>query len=49
MGLFVASKPHHAALIKLLDESVISPDSTPEQLPGMIGSLIVQMSLLFSD
>ena len=48
-GLLVASKPHRAALIKLLDESVISPDSTPEQLPGMIGSLTVQKSLAFSD
>ena len=48
-GLLIASKPHHTALIKLLNESVVLPDSTPEQLSGMIGSLIVQRSLSFSD
>lgn len=30
-GLLVASMPHRATLVKLLDELVISPDSTPDQ------------------
>lgn len=38
-GVLVASMPHSGALIKLLD--VISPDSTPVQLLGMIGSLCI--------
>ena len=48
-GLLVASKRHRAALIKLLDESVVSPNSNPEQLLGMIGLLTVQRSLSFSN
>jgi len=48
-GLLVASKPHRTAFIKLLDYAIISPDSTPEQLPNMIGSLTVQKSLSVSD
>ena len=46
-GLLVAPKPHHATLIKLLDESVVLLDFTLERLLGMIGSIIVQKSLSF--
>lgn len=48
-SLLFDSKPHRAILIKLLDKSVNLPDSTPEQLPRMIGSFIVQRSLSFSN
>lgn len=40
-GLLVASKPHCTTLIKLLDESIVPPDSTPTQLSNMIGSLSI--------
>lgn len=48
-GLLFLSKPHRAALLKLLVEAIVLTLSTPEQLTAIVGTLGIQNFLSLSN